>query len=518
MPALATKPTTASPDETVSRLPAPPDDTEIALYFGPQRRWVLLTVPISLILTAGTLYLFSTRSPALWPFLAALALNLTGWVLSLVDGQRQRRTSWESHQLLVRAWRPKRAPSVDVFLPTRGEPMAILRNTFHYVGGLAWNGPVTVWVLDDAGREDVEALAGEFGFHYSARPDRGHLKKAGNLNHGLSISDGELIAVFDADFCPRPDFLTHLAPYLEDPTTAIAQSPQYFDTDASMNWLERTAAASQELFYRWLQPSRDADGGAICVGTNVLYRRSTLEAIGGFPRIDHSEDIYTSVELMKHGLRTKYVPVLLAKGLSPDNMAAYIAQQYRWAMGCLSLLFSRDFHTTPMEWRVRVSYWCGFLSYFVSALNILAVPLPGLIMLFFHPDEVRAWHMIPFLGPLWIALVLFPAVSVSRWRFEVIRVQTLYAYCHLIAIWHALRDQAAAWVPSGAGAGRSRLVSQVGWLAFVWLTATTAATWIGIAVQAPVYGWGEYWAMAAFAAATSYIALPLIRDLWRTLR
>ncbi|WP_307845137.1 cellulose synthase catalytic subunit [Planomonospora sp. ID67723] len=475
-------------------------------------------MPLSLSFTAGTLFLFSLRHPALWPFFAALTLNLAGWAMSFVDGQRQRLTTWESHELLVRSWRPVRVPSVDVFVPTRGEPLDILGNTFRHVAALEWNAPVSVWVLDDAARAEVATLAGRYGFRYSSRPDLGHLKKAGNLNHGLSISDGEVVAVFDADFCPRPDFLAHLVPYLEDPGIAVAQSPQYFDTFPDMPWLQRAAGAAQELFYRWLQPSRDADGGAICVGTNVVYRRSTLEEIGGFPKIDHSEDIYTSVELMKHGYRTKYVPVLLAKGTSPDNVASYVAQQYRWAMGCMSLLFDGAFHRTPMPWRVRLSYYSGFLSYFVSAINIAAVPLPGLVMIAFYPEDVRAWHMIPFIGPLWVALVLLPAVSVSRYRFEVVRAQTLYAYCHLVAIVHAVRNQAAAWVPSGAAAGKTTLVSSIGRMALVWLTVTTAATWAGIALRAPEYGWDRYWALTLFAAASTYVSLPLIRDLWRTLR
>ncbi|MFI6480836.1 glycosyltransferase family 2 protein [Nonomuraea sp. NPDC050663] len=446
-------------------------------------------------------------------------LNLVGWLLSYVDGQRQRTTTWESHLLLTSAWRPRAVPDVDVFLPTLGEPIEVLRNTFHHVAHLRWNAPLTVWVLDDAARPDVGRLAGEYGFRYTSRPDRGHLKKAGNLNHGLSFGRAELVVVFDADFVPRPDFLDHLVPYLEDQRVAIVQSPQFFDTDREMPWVQRTAGAAQELFYRWLQPSRDADGGAICVGSNVVYRRSALDLIGGFPRIDHSEDIHTSVALLRHGLRTKYVPVLLAKGLSPDNVGSYIAQQYRWALGCMSLLFSREFHRTPMPWRARVAYWSGFLSYFPSAVNIAAVPLPGLIMLYAYPQDVRAWHMIPFVGPLWVALVLLPAVSVGRYRFEVLRAQTLYAYCHLFAISHGLRSQVAAWVPSGgAGAKRSRMVRTVARLALAWLTLSTAAVWAGIAWRAPQYGWDHYWALTAFAVASSYIAVPLIRDLWRLVR
>ncbi|WP_206184684.1 hypothetical protein [Thermoactinospora rubra] len=127
--------------------------------------------------------------------------------------------------------------------------------------------------------------------------------------------------------------------------------------------------------------------------------------------------------------------------------------------------------------------------------------------------------MIPFLGPLWVTLVLLPATSVGRYRFEVVRAQTLYAYCHLFAIWHALRRRVAAWVPSGGrGARRSPLVRTVSRVALAWLTLTTAAVWAGIAWRAPEYGWARYWALTGFAVAGTYIALPLIRDLWRFAR
>ncbi|MEY9894574.1 HAMP domain-containing protein [Catenulispora sp. MAP5-51] len=234
---------TTSP--STPHLPQPPDDDELYWYFGPQRRWVLLFSSFSFVFTAITLFLFSVRTPALWVFLAVLVLNLVALGFSVADGQRQRRLTRAGHEVLVRAWSPAHAPSVDLFLPTCGEPLDVLANAYSHVARMRWRGELTVYVLDDAAGPDVAALAAEFGFRYVVRPDRGHLKKAGNLNHALTIATSDVVAILDADFCPRPDFLDHLVPYLADPAVGIVQSPQFFDTDESMSWLQRAAGAAQ---------------------------------------------------------------------------------------------------------------------------------------------------------------------------------------------------------------------------------------------------------------------------------
>ncbi len=167
-----------------------------------------------------------------------------------------------------------------------------------------------------------QELAERHGFVYRTRPNRGELKKAGNLRFGYEQSHGDLILILDADFVPRHDMLTELAPYFDEPDVGIVQSPQFFDTHAKgMNWLQRCAGATQELFYRLIQPSRDRASAAICVGTCAVYRRAALQKAGGFAQIGHSEDVHTGVKLAKVGLRLRYVPVLVSKGLCPDTPA-----------------------------------------------------------------------------------------------------------------------------------------------------------------------------------------------------
>ncbi len=111
----------------------------------------------------------------------------------------------KKHFALVKAYHHE--PPVDIFLPICGEEVAVLRNTWDHVAMIEYKNK-TVYVLDDS-KEDFEAhkaLAEEFGFIYMERPNKGHMKKAGNLKYTFERSKGEFIAIFDADFCPHPDF------------------------------------------------------------------------------------------------------------------------------------------------------------------------------------------------------------------------------------------------------------------------------------------------------------------------
>ena len=112
------------------------------------------------------------------------------------------------HRTIVQAG-GRRYPSVDVFLPTCGEPLELLRNTWTHVAALraAYRGRLTPYVLDDGGRPELKALASGSGSRTRPGPTAGWFKKSGNLKYGFEISDGEFILLLDADFAPRTDLL-----------------------------------------------------------------------------------------------------------------------------------------------------------------------------------------------------------------------------------------------------------------------------------------------------------------------
>lgn len=508
----------AAPSQRSPRPVAAPTDREVYYYFGPQRRWVSLFMTAAFALAAISLFRFSLNSPWLLPILVVLAINVFASILSMVSGLNRRRIDRADHEALLAGWSPAVVPSVDVFLPTCGEPLEILANTYDHVAAMQWDGPLTVLVLDDGDRPEVRDLATRYGFRYEVRPDRGRLKKAGNLRHGFSVTDGDHIAIFDADFCPRPDYLMHLVPYMDEPSVGIVQSPQAFDASSRMGWLQRTAGATQELFYRWVQPSRDRAGAPICVGTNALYRRAALIDVGGFAQIEHSEDVHTGITLLRGGWSTRYVPVVVAKGLCPDDLAGFLNQQYRWCNGSITLLKSGQAHRRPLQLRQRVCFWAGFMYYISTAVNVFVVHLPGTVMAFFYPEEVRAAHYVPFMLGAWVYLVLLPTVFKSRWRFEVLRVQMAYSFSHTVALVHKVTGRSAGWVPTGAVSASSHLARTIARVGLVTLAFTMVASWAGVLYAVPAFGLTEFWPMIVFNIGYTYLALPLALDFWRLLR
>ncbi|MEN3317653.1 MAG: hypothetical protein V7643_1054 [Mycobacterium sp.] len=499
----------------------PPGDDEVYCYLG----WQLRAVPVLLIvayaLAAWSLVKFTLADvKLLWPMFVVLGLNAVGTVLSTLTSFNNRRISAKSHRKLVASWSPVGpAPSVDVFLPTLGEDLAVLANTYTYVSRMAWRGPLSVYVLDDGDRAEVAELAAQFGFDYLVRPNRGYMKKAGNLQYAFTQTSGDHIVILDADFCPRADFLAHLMPYMDDATVGIVQSPQFFDTTEKHNWIQRTAGATQEQFYRWILPSRDRFDAAVCVGTCALYRREALQAAGGFAQIEHSEDIHTGLCLMRAGYRTRYVPAVVSRGLCPSDMAGFLNQQYRWCNGSLIRLDNAYLagRGIRMTLRQRLCFWAGLMYYVTTAVNVVVLYVPGLIMSTFFPAQVQPTQFVPFLLGLWVYLVLLPWVSKGRWRFEVLRLQMAYSFAHLLAIAHRLRGHTAGWTPTGAVHGANALARKISAVGAVAIVLMLPPFWAAVIYDIDRFGPRRFWLMAMFVCLYSYLALPLFVEFLKVL-
>ncbi len=501
--------------ETATWLPSPPNDEEKYWYLGRQHRWLPVCQAASFALIAISILKFSTSDPRFGFVLVPLALYIVTLTVSLISSTRPRRMDRIGHEARVNLWEPYAGhpyPSIDVFLPSAGEDLDILANTYAHVAQLNWPGPVTVYVLDDSGRATVQDMAHEFGFTYLSRPDRGHLKKAGNLRYGYEHSDGDFILILDADFVPRRDALHELVPYFDDAYVGIVQSPQFFDTDPKMGWLQRCAGATQELFYRFIQPSRDRRNAAICVGTCALYRRSALIDAGGFAQIGHSEDVHTGVNLMKAGYVVRYVPILVAKGLCPDTLSGFVNQQYRWCTGSMSLLADPNFHQRVGA-RQRLCFWAGFLYYISTAVNVVVAPWAALIMFYAKPSWVEPMNSIWLLGALALWFLVLPRVMHGRWRIDVLRVQALYSVSHLIAIAHIFLGRTAEWVATGAANRRTNnLALTISRFAKGYFATVYAIIWLGVIHGVMTYGIEHWWAAVGLSALGSYIHLPIVLE------
>lgn len=278
-------------------LPSSPTDTEKLLYLHTNRIPLYIFGLFSFLSLSAGMWLFSLcATPFYWYgfFVGFLDIYL---LISYWVGVVGKDWDYDAHKARSARFpiNAETAPTVDIYLPVCAEELEILDNTWKHVTRLDWPADkIKVHVLDDGAKDAVRQLAESYGFGYMVRDDRPRLKKAGNLRWAFARTAGDYFAIFDADFCPRPDFLRELVvEHLDDDRVAIVQSPQFFRVTDDQTWVEQGAGATQELFYRVVQVNRDRWGASICVGSNALYRRAALEEVGGTAEIGFSEDVHT---------------------------------------------------------------------------------------------------------------------------------------------------------------------------------------------------------------------------------
>jgi cellulose synthase (UDP-forming) len=271
-------------------------------------------------------------------------------------------------------------PSVDILIPTYDEPTFILKRSVIGCQALDY-GNKKIYLLDDTKRPEVKVLAEELGCEYVVRSDNRYAK-AGNLNHAIAQTQGELIVVFDADFVPTKNFLTRTVGFFQDPQIALVQTHQSFynpDPVARNIGLENELPQEVEIFSRFYQPLRDGVDTALCYGSSFLVRRSTLDETGGFVTDSLSEDYFTGIRLAAQGSKVIFLGESLSAGLSAENMTAHIAQRLRWARGTLQAFFikSNPLTISGLSLVQRLAHLDGLLQWFtsISRVGFLLMPL-----------------------------------------------------------------------------------------------------------------------------------------------
>jgi len=461
-------------------LPEPPDDEEKYAYVQRNLPYLTITLVISAACLTISQLRFEAADPALWPFLVFTATYVLYQVIGLPVNFTGRGFDLAAHQARIRGWQPDCYPGVDVFLPICGEPAEVLNNTWTAVSRLlaSYPGPAQAYVLDDGPSDEAEALAEAIGFQYIRRPGFRVHKKAGNLRYAFAQTSSEFIVILDADFAPRDDFLAETLPYMDDPAVAIVQSPQYFRQSPEQSWIENAAGAIQEVFYRSIQVARNRFGAAICVGTSAVYRRVALEPQGGPTLIPYAEDVHTGLDVRMAGWSIVYLPVLLSTGICPDNLDAFVRQQYRWCTGNAGIVFSHRLWQTRMSIPARLTFLSGFFYYAYTGLLNFVGPLIPVIMLAFLPGDVRLRNFVILLPALFAGFVLYALWHRASYGPSVWPLGIARGWAHVFALWDGARRKTMSWQPTRTPGGSLRRF-RVG---VTWWSGSMALLWVTLAI------------------------------------
>jgi hypothetical protein len=236
----------------------------------------------------------------------------------------------------------EKLPTVTIQLPVYDERRVIER-LIDAAAALEYPaGRLEIQVLDDSTDETSVRAAAAVARHRARGVDIRHLRregrdgfKAGALAAGLARARGELIAVFDADFVPRPDFLLRVAPRFLDPRVGMVQA-RWTHLNRDQSALTRAQAVMLDAHFLLEHDVRMRDGLFFNFnGTGGVWRRACIEAVGGWQCDTLTEDLDLSYRAQLGGWRFVFDPAVETPAELPSDAEALMSQQRRWAKGSI---------------------------------------------------------------------------------------------------------------------------------------------------------------------------------------
>jgi cellulose synthase (UDP-forming) len=319
---------------------------------------------------------FNTRSPVIASLFAVAILLVDIYAaLAIVN-------AWHIARPTLRLLERGGQPTVAVLIPTCGEPISMLIATIRSVVEQDWPRTKLVIVVgDDRNQRAVRSAVRRFAskervsIHYLVPPEKGSPlrrgeAKAGNLNACLDFLKAtypsvELIETRDADdLVGQPDFLRlAVAHLLDNPDASFVQTIKRCQVP------DGDPFSSQEpAFYERVMLTRQACNATFPCGSGLVWRRSGLDLIGGFPTWNLVEDLDSGYELFRRGGRGLYLPILgsIAQA-APEDVPNLYKQRGTWALDSARLfLFKNPLFVRGLSWRQRFQFLELNFSYIAS--------------------------------------------------------------------------------------------------------------------------------------------------------
>jgi cellulose synthase/poly-beta-1,6-N-acetylglucosamine synthase-like glycosyltransferase len=199
-----------------------------------------------------------------------------------------------------------------------------------------------IQVLDDSTDETTEIVAAEtarlraagLNIEHVHRADRTGFK-AGALANGLATATGEFIFILDADFVPQPEVLLQSIHHFTDPAIGMVQM-RWGHLNRNHSLLTRIQAMFLDGHLLLEQTARSRSGRFFNFnGTAGVWRRSCIDAAGGWRHDTLTEDLDLSYRAQLAGWRFIFLPDIVIPAELPPDMNGFKSQQHRWTKGSI---------------------------------------------------------------------------------------------------------------------------------------------------------------------------------------
>jgi len=317
-------------------------------------------------------------------------------------------------------------PMVTILIPAHNEEMVIGRTVDAMVRLFYPKDRLEIIVVNDCSTDQTgKILAQKCAKHPQLKvvtlaPPHGAKGKSNALNHGLAVSRGEYIVVYDADNTPERRAILYLVHAIVQDEKLGAVVGKFRTRNRDVNLLTRFINI-ETLSFQWLlQAGRCHFFGITTIpGTNFIIRRSLLDAMGGWNINALTEDTELTIRIYDYGYQIYWLPYAVTWEQEPETLSVWLKQRTRWAQGNMWIIghyLVKLFSLKDLRISADIIYFTfTYFVFFVSIIVSDAIFILGLL------DLVKLTVIGPF-GIIWLlAYVLFIAetyISLSLERGE----------------------------------------------------------------------------------------------------
>ncbi len=239
-------------------------------------------------------------------------------------------------------------PRYSFIVPTKNEE-AVIRRCLD--GILALDYPkdkIQVVVVDGNSVDSTVAICSEYESRYPETfkvisEQTTTTGKPAALNLALPYTDGEIIAVFDADSLPDVDVLTKATAYFNDQNVQAIQG-RTTSINEKNSALTRVIAMEEKAWFQMLLSGREKLELFVPLnGTCQFIRRKAFDEVGTWDENSLTEDVEFALRLLEKDHRIKYAPDVCSGQETPNALRSLIKQRVRWYRGYMetSLKYGR---------------------------------------------------------------------------------------------------------------------------------------------------------------------------------
>ncbi len=281
-------------------------------------------------------------------------------------------------------------PTVTILIPAHNEER-VIGKLLKAMAELSYpKNKLEVVVINDASSDRTGQIIDDAAKQYPfikalhrKRPNGGK-GKAAALNAAIKQSNGEIILCFDADYLPHKEIIKRLVTKFEDPKIGAVQGRPVV-LNEPQNLVTRIIALERIGGYRVDQQARDILGLVPQFGGTVGgFRRSIVEAIGGFDEKMLTEDTDLTFQVYLSGYKIAYVENAECYEEAVSTWKAYWRQRHRWAKGHMQVCFKyslRVILSKRMLAREKIDGLLLLNIYFMPLLTIASF-LAGIFLIF----------------------------------------------------------------------------------------------------------------------------------------